>query len=254
MIFQCALFGSRSFCRNAKLWKKPSNWLSWSVTNPTRMIVTVVFCGRHPAPDMENIPLLKQALKHPKWSVSYSPSRRWKRTPHSWSRRWKRKGRKLWRPLLAFGSRRNAGSGNERRILHDLGLHVCMHTYADMNKQAAKHMRYECVRVYDTIRSHTHTHTHSVHRNFHMKQLITYFCDNISVVRHKWFHRHEIINNQGPFLKSVLEAYFIWVNRKKVVDAWCFCNGDRYVQETWKLIWAPKADIFDYTAAFCSFF
>ena len=115
-------------------------------------------CGRHPAPDMENIPLLKQALKHPKWSVSYSPSRRWKRTPHSWSRRWKRKGRKLWRPLLAFGSRRNAGSGNERRILHDLGLHVCMHTYADMNKQAAKHMRYECVRVYDTIRSHTHTH------------------------------------------------------------------------------------------------
>ena len=99
-----------------------------------------------------------------------------------------------------------------------------------------------------------HTHTHSVHRNFHMKQLIIYFCDNISVVRHKWFHRHEIINNQGPFLKSVLEAYFIWVNRKKVVDAWCFCNGDRYVQETWKLIWAPKADIFDYTAAFCSFF
>ena len=66
-------------------------------------------CGRHPAPDMENIPLLKQALKHPKWSVSYSPSRRWKRTPLSWSRRWKRKGRKLWRPLLAFGSRRNAG-------------------------------------------------------------------------------------------------------------------------------------------------
>lgn len=110
-----------------------------------------------------------------------------------------------------------------------------------------------CMILYAAI--HTHTHTHSVHRNFHnMKQLITYLCDNISVVRHKWFHRHEIISNQGPFLKSVLEAYFIWVNRKKVVDAWCFCNGDRYVQETWKLIWAPKADIFDYTAAFCSFF